>query len=97
MYMPRKTSVTCTNFFKALNVNEKDFKSIRNISYHTLVGIVATTKYVGLVTKEYIKDALESHKVVALDTDFEIPPLEYGIYVNKNNKMKELRSLVELL
>ena len=97
IYMPRKTSVTCTNFFKALNVSEKDFKSIRNISYHSMVGIVATTKYVGLVTKEFVKDALENKKVVELNTDFEIPSLEYGIYVNKNNKMKELKELVELL
>lgn len=97
IYMPRKTSVTCSNFFKSLDLNESDFKNIRNISYNTMIEIVKDTECVGLMTKEYIKNELETKQVMELQTSFQISPIEYGIYVNKDNKFKELSQLIRLI
>lgn len=97
IYMPRKTSVTCSNFFKSLELNESDFKNIRNISYSTMIEIVKDTECVGLMTKEYIKNELETKQIMELQTSFQISPIEYGIYVNKDNKFKELNQLIKLI
>jgi len=97
VYMPRKTSVTCSNFFNSLKVNEDDFKSVRNISYNTMVEIIKDTECVGLVTREYLRDELETNKVKELKTNFEIPAIEYGIYINRNNKYKELNKLIKII
>lgn len=97
IYMPRKTSVTCSNFFKSLDLNESDFKNIRNISYSTMIEIVKDTECVGLMTKEYIKNELETKQVMELQTSFQISPIKYGIYVNKDNKFKELNQLIKLI
>lgn len=97
IYMPRKTSVTCSNFFKSLELNESDFKNIRNISYSTMIEIVKDTECVGLMTKEYIRNELETKQVMELQTNFQISPIEYGIYLNKDNKFKELSQLIKLI
>lgn len=97
IYMPRKTSVTCKNFFESLKLNESDFKNIRNISYNTMIEIVKDTECIGIMTKEYIKNELEAKQIMELQIDFQISPIEYGIYINKNNKFKELSNLISLI
>ena len=95
LYMPRKTSVTTTNFFNSLNCNEKDFKNIKNISYNTMIEIIKNTN--GLVTKEYVEKELERKEIIELKPTFKIKPIEYGVYVNKDNKFKELKDLIKLI
>ena len=44
---------------------------------------------IGLITKEYIEKELNNNDVTELKTDFNIPKVEFGIYINKNNKNQE--------
>lgn len=97
IYLPRKRSVTVYNFYNCLKLNEKDFKLIRNISYFPMMEIIENTDSVGVVTLEYVFSELESGKVMLLDTDFELDPIEYGIYINKNNNFRELGELIEVI
>lgn len=95
-YMPRKRSMSTYNFFESLNLVESDFHNIRNIQFRTMIEIIKNTKGIGLITKEYIKKELTKKEIIELKTSFKIKPIEYGIYINSNNKLKEIKELVKI-
>lgn len=96
-YMPRETSSTIINFFKSIDCDSKDFKNVKNITYNTMVKLIKLTDAIGLVTKEYIEDELNTKELIVLDTEFNIDKLEFGIYLNNDNKSKELNKLVKII
>lgn len=96
-YMPGKNSSSIINFFNSTNCNKNDFKNIKTISYNPMIEIIKNTNGIGLVTREYIENELEDKDIVELKTNFSIKPIEWGIYINKNNNFKELIDLIELL
>ena len=96
IYAPKKTSLTSINLMKELNLRA-DTENIKNITYTTMLGILKTEDSIGIITKEYIKDELEENKLAILKTDFEFEPMEFGIYINKENKFKELKDLIKIM
>ena len=52
---------------------------------------------IGLISKEYIEKELNNKEISELTTEFKIPPIEYGVYINKKNKFKELNQLVKFI
>lgn len=97
IYMPRKTSMTTLNFFESTKTNESEFKNIKNISYNTMIEIIKNTNGIGLMTKEYIEKELGEGEIVELKTNFLLNPVEFGIYINKENKFKELNELIKII
>ena len=96
IYAPKKTSLTSINLMKELKLTA-DTENIKNITYTTMRGILKTEDSIGIITKEYIKDELEGNKLAILKTDFEFEPMEFGIYINKENKFKELKDLIKIM
>lgn len=96
IYAPKKTSLTSINLMKELNLTD-GMENIKNITYTTMLGILKTEDSIGLITKEYIKDELKENKLAILNTDFEFEPMEFGIYINKENKFKELKDLIKIM
>lgn len=96
IYAPKKTSLTSINLMKELKLTA-DTENIKNITYTTMLGILKTEDSIGIITKEYIKDELEGNKLAILKTDFEFEPMEFGIYINKENKFKELKDLIKIM
>ena len=96
IYAPKKTSLTSINLMKELNLRA-DTENIKNITYTTMLGILKTEDSIGIITKEYIKDELKENKLAILNTDFEFEPMEFGIYINKENKFKELKDLIKIM
>ena len=96
IYAPKKTSLTSINLMKELNLRA-DTENIKNITYTTMLGILKTEDSIGIITKEYIKDELEENKLAILKTDFEFEPMEFGIYINTENKFKELKDLIKIM
>lgn len=96
IYDPKKTSLTSINLMKELKLTA-DTENIKNITYTTMLGILKTEDSIGIITKEYIKDELEGNKLAILKTDFEFEPMEFGIYINKENKFKELKDLIKIM
>ncbi len=96
IYAPKKTSLTSINLMKELKLTN-DTENIKNITYTTMLGILKTEDSIGIITKEYIKDELEGNKLAILKTDFEFEPMEFGIYINKENKFKELKDLIKIM
>lgn len=97
LYMPRKTSTTTINFFNSINSSENEFKNIKNISYNAMLEIIKNTNGIGLMTREYIEKELKEKDITELKTTFKIKPIEFGIYINKENKFKELKELITLI
>lgn len=97
-YMPRETSSTTINFLKSINCDSKSFKNVKNITYNTMVKLIKSNENsIGLVTKEYIEEELKNKELITLSTEFDIPKLEFGIYLNKDNQFKELNKLVKII
>lgn len=96
LYTPKRTSITTINLMKELNLTD-GMENIKNITYTTMLGILKTEDSIGLITKEYIKDELKENKLAILNTDFEFEPMEFGIYINKENKFKELKDLIKIM
>ena len=96
IYAPKKTSLTSINLIKELNLTAGT-ENIKNITYTTMLGILKTEDSIGIITKEYIKDELKENRLAILKTDFEVTPMEFGIYVNKENKFKELKDLIKIM
>ena len=96
IYTPKRTSITTINLMKELNLTD-DMENIKNITYTTMLGILKNEDSIGLITKEYIKDELKENKLAILKTDFEFDPMEFGIYINKENKFKELKDLIKIM
>lgn len=96
IYVPKKTSLTSINLMKELKLTA-DTENIKNITYTTMLGILKTEDSIGIITKEYIKDELEENKLAILKTDFEFEPMEFGIYINTENKFKELKDLIKIM
>jgi len=97
IYMPRKNSITTRNFFESIkNLPNNDIK-FNNINYRTILEILKYDSNIGLVTEEAFLEEINSKEFTKIDTLFEIKPLEYGIYINKENKFKELINFVKEL
>ena len=96
IYAPKKTSITSINLMKKLNLTD-EMDNIKNITYTTMLGILKNEDGIGVITKEYIQDELKENKLALLKTDFELEPMEFGIYINIDNKFKELKDLIKVM
>ena len=97
IYMPRKSSITTKNFFESIKGLSTNNIKTNNINYRTILEMLKYDSNIALVTKEIIEEELDSKIYNQLNTTFKINPLEYGIYVNINNKFKELNRFVKEL
>ena len=97
IYMPKKTSETAHNFFQSLNSKYEDFKDIKHATYKTITEIIKNNDGVGLVTKEFVEEEIKKHNLCILNTEFHIKPIEFGIYINRERKFKELNKFVEII
>ncbi|HCF65668.1 MAG: LysR family transcriptional regulator [Clostridia bacterium] len=96
--LPRKGSATTNNFLKALEIEEDKLVNAKYITYNAMLDIIEDdNEIIGLISKEYIEKELNNKEISELTTEFKIPPIEYGIYINKKNKFKELNQLVKFI
>ena len=97
IYMPRKSSITTINFFESIKNISNHSIHFNCINYKTILEILKYNSNIGLVTKEAVLDELNSKEIMQIVTSFEIKPIEYGIYINMENKFRELKNLVQEL
>lgn len=95
IYTPKKTSLTTIALMKEFGLEE--MQNIRNVTNTTMLGILKNEDSIGIITKEYIQEELKENKICELSTNFKLKPLEFGIYLNKNNKFNELNNLVKII
>lgn len=95
IYGPKKTSLTAINLMKALGIEECE--NIKNVTYTTMLGILKNEDSIGIITKEYIEEELKDNEICELNTNIKLKPMEFGVYLNNENKFKELNSLVKII
>jgi DNA-binding transcriptional LysR family regulator len=87
--LPRKGSATTNNFLKALEIEEDKLVNAKYITYNAMLDIIEDdNEIIGLISKEYIEKELNNKEISELTTEFKIPPIEYGIYINKKISLK---------
>ena len=76
-------------------LKEKNLKNIeiKNATFNTISEEMQDNDIVAYITEEYIKEELESRKLRRLELGIESADIEYGIYYNSNNKIKNIKSL----
>lgn len=97
LYIPKKTSETTYNFLKSINCKYEEFQNINHMTYKTILEIIKNSNGIGLITKEFLEEELKNTEIKRLETEFTIQPIEFGIYINKNNKFKELREFIKII
>lgn len=95
LYLPKANSVSEQNFLKCSQLEKIDY--VKNVTYSVMLDNLCYTDAIALISKEYCQKELQAGEIVELETSFKIAPLEYGIYVNKNNKTIHLTKLVKFL
>ena len=96
IYIPRGETSSSMEFVKILRSN--NFKDeIKKIDSVTMLNIIEKHDCIGLVNKNYIKQEIEDGKVTVLNTEFKIPPTEFGIYVQRNNMSSNLNNFIKIL
>lgn len=94
IYVPRTYAQTVTRLIKLTNNKNLNLK---NSSYNTILELSSKTDSIGLITKEYIEsNDLEKYNLVELKTEFELKPIEFGIYFNID-KRKEVNYLIKII
>lgn len=97
LYMPKRTSETTYNFLKSINCQYEDFLNINHMTYKTILEIIKQTNNIGLITKEFLEEELLDSDIRIIKTEFNIQPVEFGVYINKNNKFKELKIFIKVI
>lgn len=97
IYMPKRTSATSHNFFESLNCKYEDFKDIKHATYKTITEIIKNNDGVGLVTKEFVEEEMDKYNLCIVNTQFHIKPIEFGIYINRERKFKELNTFIQII
>lgn len=91
IYTPRKSSDTTQNLLSTLNLDDSHFKFVTN---ETVINMVKFENSYGVISKEYIQNELDEGSLAILKTDFELPQAEYGLFINRKNRFKELNDLI---
>lgn len=97
IYTLKKFSSAYQNLVKVLEYKSDDKINIANVDFTGIMELLKCRDIIAVVTKEYIEDQLETNELHLLDLGISLPPAEYGIYYNVNNKFKELNDLIEIL
>ena len=93
IYTLRNISSTSRNLENILKENKCNNIEIKNETFNTIIEKMQNEDIIAYITKEYIQEELESGKLRKLELGIESPALEYGIYYNSNNKIKNVKSL----
>lgn len=93
IYTLRNISTTSRNLENILK--EKNFKNIeiKNATFNTIIEKMQNNDIIAYITEEYIQEELESGKLSKLELGIEAKVLEYGIYYNSYNKIKNVKSI----
>ena len=93
IYTLRNISSTSRNLENL--IKEKGIKKIKikNVTFNTIIEEMQNDDIIAYITEEYIQEELESGKLKKLDLGIQSLEIEYGIYYNSNNKIKNIKKI----
>lgn len=96
IYTLRNISNTSKNIENA--IKERGFNNIiiKNNTFNTILEELQSNDIIAYITKEYIQKELSEGKFKKIDLGIELSnDVEYGIYYNVNNKLKNVKKIFE--
>lgn len=96
IYTLRNISSTSKNIEKAIKENGFENITIKNNTFNTILEELESNDIIAYVTEEYIQKELNEGKFKRIDIGLDIQnEVEYGIYYNANNKLKNVKKIFE--
>lgn len=97
IYTLRNISSTSTNLENALETNGFNNVTIKNNTFNTILEELENNDIIAYITEEYIQKELGEGKFKKIDLCIDIQnEVEYGIYYNSNNKLKNVKKIFEI-
>lgn len=97
IYTLRSISSTSKNLESIIKEKGLTNVEIKNATFTTIYEKMQSEDLIAYITEEYIKEELSSGKIKRLDAGVEASEVEYGIYYNTNNKIKNIKKIFEYL
>ena len=97
IYTLRNISSTSTNLENALETNGFNNVTIKNNTFNTILEELENNDIIAYITEEYIQKELGEGKFKKIDLGIDIQnEVDYGIYYNSNNKLKNVKKIFEI-
>lgn len=93
IYTLRNISSTSNNLERMIKEKALNNIEIKNTTFSTIYEKMQSEDIIAYITEEYIKEDLGSGKVKRLDTGIQSSKIEYGIYYNTKNKIKNIKKI----
>jgi len=95
IYTLRSISSTSRNLEKILKENNLKNVKIKNATLNTIIEELQNNDIIAYITEEYVQEELENGTLKKLNVEVEPQELDYGIYYNSNNKIKNIKKIFE--
>ena len=96
IYTLRNISSTSKNIEKAIKENGFENITIKNNTFNTILEELEGNDIIAYITEEYIQKELKEGKFKRIDIGLDIQnEVEYGVYYNANNKLKNVKKIFE--
>ena len=96
IYTLRNISSTSKNIEKAIKENGFENITIKNNTFNTILEELENNDIIAYITEEYIQKELNEGKFKRIDLGLDIQnEVEYGLYYNANNKLKNVKKIFE--
>jgi DNA-binding transcriptional LysR family regulator len=93
IYTLRNISSTSRNLESLLKEKKVNNITIKNATFNTIIEEMQNKDIIAYITEEYVQEELKNGKLKKLELNIESPDIEYGIYYNSNNKIKNIKRL----
>lgn len=93
IYTLRNISSTSKNLENIIKDKKLKNIKIKNATFNTIIEEMQDNDIIAYITEEYVKEELKNGKLKRLDLEIESPELEYGIYYNSKNKIKNIKKI----
>lgn len=96
IYTLRTVSSTSDNLEKIIKENNLKNVKIKNITFNTIVEELENNDIIVYITEEYIAEELKNGNLKKLNLNYQTYNMEYGIYYNSNNKIKNVKRIFKV-
>lgn len=95
IYTLRTVSSTSKQLEEIINENNLKNIEIKNTTFTTIYEKMQTEDIIAYITEEYITDDIDKGNIKRLSTGIKPFEVEYGVYYNSNNKLKNIKKMFE--
>lgn len=93
IYTLRNISSTSRNLENILKEKKVKNIKIKNVTFNTIIEEMQNNDIIAYITEEYVQEELKKGNLKKLELNIKSPDMEYGIYYNSNNKIKNVKKL----